>query len=97
MAKLAVFVLPVRVYHGKSGGQGFTAQVVIQHHNITFCRRNRVVAERAAIDTQDQIMRGAQLGHRRNIRAVAFVNAVGDIERRLRPHRSQPDDQKRCR
>ena len=57
MAQRAVLVLPVGVHHGQRRRQGFAAQVVVEHDHIgALGRRDRLVAERAAIDADDQVV-----------------------------------------
>ena len=51
--------------------------------------------QRAAIDADDQIMARAQLGHSRLVWAIAFVDAVGDIQGCAQPQCAQIDDQQR--
>ncbi len=56
--------------------------MVVQDHDIcTGGSRDGPVAECPAIDAEDQVMAGSQRLHRRIIRAIAFVDAVGDVER----------------
>ena len=58
MPQCAVFILSVRVHHRQRRRQGFPAQVVIEHDDIgAFGCRKSLVAEGAAIDAEDQIMR----------------------------------------
>ncbi|GAB1362423.1 hypothetical protein MASR1M32_16590 [Rhodobacter sp.] len=94
MGQAAVFVLPVRVHHGMGCGQGLGRKVVVEDNHIGWgSGGNRIMRERAAIDADDQRVICRKPLHGRDIRAVAFVDAVRDIERGLVPQGAQPDDQ----
>ncbi len=75
-------------------------QVVVDDDDVRARRaRGGDGAERqgAAVDADDEVVRPPELGHRRHVRAIALVDAVGDVERRLAPERPQPVDQQRRR
>lgn len=94
MREVAAFVLPVGVHHRERRGQRFAAKVVVKHDDVGgggSCKG--LVAERATIDAEDQIVRGGQFGHSGGVRAVAFVDAVGDVECGVQAHLAQPVDQ----
>ena len=96
MAQGSVLVRAVRVHDRQGRGQGFPAQMVVQHDDVGARRGGQgVVAQRAAIDANDQVMACRQPGHGRGVRAIARVDAVGDIERRVPPLAPQPVQQKR--
>ena len=97
MRQIAGFILPVGVYHREGWGQGFGTEVVVKHHDIAACRGDGFVRKCAAIDAEDQVMRGPQRLHGRDIRAIAFVNAVGDVKRRGQAEMAKPQNQKRGR
>ena len=70
--------------------------MVIQDDNIgALCGGNRLMRESAAIDANDQVMALCKLLHRGAIGAIAFIDAIGHIERRSLPKGSQPPDQLR--
>ena len=71
--------------------------MVIQHHHIdALGRRNRPMRKRAAVDADNEIVIARQPRHRLIIGAIALVNAVRDIKRRLLSHLAQVN-QKQCR
>lgn len=83
MRERAVLVLPVRVHDRMGLRQGLAREVVIEHDHIRARRRrNRAVAEGAAIYADDQVVPGGQIRHRRIVRTIALIDPVGDIERR---------------
>ena len=78
--QIAGFILPVGIYHGKCGWQGFPAQMVIEHNHVRpFGGSNRAVGQGAAIHTDDQIVGCGQFGHGLIVRAVPFIDPVGHI------------------
>jgi hypothetical protein len=86
MGQRAVLVLPVGVHDGEGLGQGFQREVVVEDHHVGPLRGgDGLVAEGAAVDAEDQVVGGGKLGHRGDVRAVAFVDAVGDVEGGLQP------------
>ncbi len=91
MRKVAGLVLAVRIDDGQRGRQRLAAQVVIEDDNITPCRCNGSVRQRAAIDAKDHVMRLPQCLHGGHIRTVAFVDAVGDVDRGHVSKVAQPD------
>ena len=72
--------------------------MVVQHDHVAGRGGGqRLVAERAAIDADDQLMLLRQRGDGGDVGAIAFVDTVGDIQRRLAPLLAQPVDQQRGR
>ena len=67
--------------------------MVVQNDHVAGGGGQRLMAERAAIDADDQIGLGRQRLNRRDVRAIALVDAVGDIQHRLDALTAQPVDQ----
>ena len=97
IAERAVLVLAVRVHHGEDGGQRLGGEVVVEDDHVAAGGGERLVRERAAVDADDQVVALAEPAHRRDVRAVALVDAVGDVERRRAAHPPQPDHDERRR
>ena len=97
IAELAVLVLPVRVHHRQRRRQRLAAEVVVEHDHVAARGGDRLVAERAAVDADDQVVRRPEPLHRRHVRPVALVDAVGNVERRAPPKPPQPGQHQRRR
>ncbi len=98
MAEFAAFILPVRVDHGEGGGQRLAAKMVVEDDDIRpLGGGDGVMAEGAAIDTDDEVVLSCKPRHRGHVRAIAFVDPVGDIERGIPPRRPQPGQEQRGR
>ena len=81
MRQFAGFILPVRVHHGHTIGQGFAAEVVIQDdHVCALGGGDGAVGQRAAIHADYQVVITGKVGHRLFVGAVTFVDAVRDID-----------------
>ena len=94
MRQRAVFVLAVRVDHGQCGRQRIRTEVVIQHDDIcALGGGDRLMAEGATVNADNQVVGRGERLHRRDVGAIALVDPVGDIECRVVAHRAQPDQQ----
>jgi len=94
MGQRAVLVLPVRVHHCEGLRQGFEGEVVVEDHHVgPFGGGDGVVTEGAAVDAEDEVVAGGEAGHRGDVRAVAFVDAVGDVEGGFAPEMAEPDQE----
>ena len=82
IAEIAGLVLAVGVHHGEGRRQGLGADVVVEDDDVAAGRGDRLVAERAAVDADDEVVALPEHPHRRHVGTVAFLDAVGDVERR---------------
>ena len=79
---------------GFGAGLVFAAQVVIQHDDVGACRCGQgVMAQRAAVHADDQVVICCKGRHGGGVGAIALVDAVGDIESRVPPLAAQPVQQ----
>ena len=98
VGKVSGLVLPVGVHDSDSVGKRFAPEMVVEDHHVrTPGSRNRVVAERSAIDADDQVVIARQRRHGGRVRAIALVDAVRDIKGGASPHLAQPVNEKRGR
>ncbi len=98
MSKIASFVLPVRVHYCQCRGQGFAAKVVIENEHIGGAGGgDSFVRQRSTVDADDQIVIGGQRLHGRDVGAVALVDPVRDIKRRVPAHLAKPHKKLRGR
>ena len=82
MGEFTRFILAVGVHDGDAVGQGFGAQVVVEDHHIrALCGGNGTMREGAAVNANDQVVIFGERFHRGLIRAIAFINAIRNIER----------------
>ncbi len=96
IAELAGLVLAVGVHHGIGRRQHLGAEMVVEHDHVAAGGGDRLVAQRAAVDADDEVVAVAEPPHRRHVGAVALLDPVGDVERRVAAHRPQPaEDQRR--
>ncbi len=98
MRQYAVLILTVGVHTGHTLRQGLAPQMVIQNNNVTSCRGHRLMAQRSAIHTDDQVMRAAQFLHRRHIWPITFINSIRHIQGGTASQLAQPINQQggRC-
>ena len=98
VAQRSILVRAVGVHDGQGRGQGLAAQVVVKHDDVGACRsRQGLMAQRAAIDADDQVVVFRQGRHGGGIRAITFVDAVGNIQRGILALTTQPVQQQRSR
>ena len=72
--------------------------MVIQHYHISALGRgDRPMRERAAVNADNQVVIARQTGHGGVIGAIALVDPVWNIQRRLLTHLPQIDHQQRRR
>lgn len=95
-AQIATLILTVRVHHRQRVRQRLAAEMVIEHDDIRPRRRgDRLMRQRSAIHADDEIVTFRQFPHRGWIGAVAFVNPVGNVERRAMAEVTKPGDEQR--
>ncbi len=91
MRQRAILVLPVGVHHGQRVRQCLTTQMVVQDDDIRpRCRRHRTMAQRAAIDADDEVMQRRQIRHGGVVRAITLVDPIRHIKRRRAAHLPKP-------
>ncbi len=91
MAKRSALIWTVRVYNGEGVRERRRAEMMIEDDNIRAGRSSdRVMRQRSAVDTDDQLVFRCQACHRPDIRPVAFCDPVGDVDRRVETHLGQP-------
>ncbi len=101
LAMPARLVEPVRIDHGKGGGQLRLGDMMIDDDDVeagSSCRGERLVRRGAAIDGDDDGgARRLEVEQRRQVGAVALLLAIGDVDRDAATGRLDEALQERCR
>ena len=85
VAEGPVFVLPVRVHHRERRRQGLGPDVMVEHDDVAARRRDGLVAQRPAVDADDEVVARPERLHRRHVRPVALLDPVRHVEGGARP------------
>jgi hypothetical protein len=97
MPQIAGLVGAVGVHHRERRRQRRDTLVMVEHDHVAAGGGDGLMAQRAAVDADDQVVRRAETAHRRHVRAVTLLDPVGDVERRRMAERAQPVQQERRR
>ena len=98
MAKLARFVVAVRVHEGRRLGQRRVAGMVVEHDDVgALGCGDGFRGLRAAVDADDQIVRFGEAAHRLLARPVALLDPVRDVVAGGASQLAQPADELRAR
>ena len=93
-------VLPVRVDQRIDRRQGLVRQMMVDRHHIEAKRlgfNERLDAGRAAIDRDEELRAlPGERAHRFGVRAIAFEQAIGNVDQRLKPAMAQ-EPREHCR
>ena len=93
VAELRKVVEAIGIDHGERGRQLLVGQMMVDHHHVEteLARlRQRLVAAGAAIDgDQQRRALGGERAHRLHVGAVAFEQAIGDVDDRHKPALAQ--------